>query len=195
MDVDHKSSIGSFSTGPNPKKRQISFRLTIPSKQPKLPYQQRTGASRYTSFLLERNQFSPPDTPTSSTTAALDEDPFYDSDTDVSINSISPVGTNPYTSTHEYDLPSQHFSNTLFTSSRSTSTESSSMGPSNTTKPAASWSQTVQDKLKKAYQVVAERELFKDSPVWSAMLAARLNPPAGAYPHFLTRPFLLILMF
>lgn len=180
MDVDHKS-LGSLSSAPNLKKRQIAFRLNYPSKRAKLQHQQRIAAPKYTSFLLERTQSATPDTPSSSTTN-LDEDPFYDSDTELA----SPSG--PYDAEKHYQYMLDHeksprhgllAESALPSATFSMDGEKSARDSPDAEKSQQTWDEYVKERLKKSYQQVSANNIFKDQPFWTALLEAKLNPPSG----------------
>jgi hypothetical protein len=182
MEPDHKASQGAFGAAASTKKRQISFRLAIPSKRPKLPYEQRTAASTFTSFYVEGGTNATPETPSSGTTN-WDDDPFYDQDTELAAATASSGLQSHYSKTYYHDafqvapqfsdpVPIIDLAGTQDDSARS------SLGSSHT---HSDLEQDVFDRLQKAYEVVQSQDLFKDSPVWSTLLEAKLNAPSGAY--------------
>jgi hypothetical protein len=181
MDVDHKVPLGSFGVGVNQKKRPISFRLTVPSKRQSLPYAQRTSASRYHSFYVAKDDAAEPDTPTS-TTLNWDDDPFYDSDAEPS-TLFAPYETDShYAHIFEHDSVPQppKFTSPVPITEASPSAETSPSPRPTMARPMAVSVKNSQDRLEKSYQRVESQQLFKDSPIWSALLEAKRKGPSGA---------------
>lgn len=180
MEVDHKGGPSSLASSGNPKKRSISFRLSIASKRAKLPYQQRTSASTYSTFYVEDDTTATPDTP--STLLTLDdEDPFFDNDAESSLPSFPNESESLYSSHLDHDT----FNSTpIFTSTgpnfdlHSTS-ESSSRFVRRSSANVSAKEQTILDRLCKSYDKVESEDLFKDCPIWSAWLEAKRNGPSG----------------
>jgi len=180
MEVDHKSSLSSFGGSTNAKKRPISFRLTVPSKRRKLPYEQRSAATNHHSFHVERDLVVSPDSPTS-TTANCDEDPFYDSDGD-SAPSYFPQDSEGYYSSqfeHDSSLYPPMFSASAPQLEGETGGYSSSSSSSRSAIPLVPDLSKIQERLKQAYAAVESKQLFQDCPMWSALLEAKQNGCSG----------------
>lgn len=180
MDVDHKASLGSFGGSVNTKKRPISFRLTVPPKRRKLPYEQRSAATNYRSFYVDRDQYAAPDTPTS-TTATLEEDTFYDSDGDTAPSFFAQDSNSHYSSQFEHDssLYPPMFASSAPKMVGETPTEYSSSSGSKFSAPLVSNASKAQARLKQAYESVESKQLFKDCPMWSALLEAKQKGCSG----------------
>lgn len=194
MEVDHKGGSSSLASSGNPKKRSISFRLSIASKRAKLPYQQRTSASTYSTFYVEDDTTATPDT--SSTLLAMDDDdPFFDNDAESSLPSFPNEAESLYSSHLDHDT----FNSTpIFTSTGpnfdlNSNSESSSRFVRRPSTNVSAKEQAILDRLSKSYNKVETEDLFKDCPIWSAWLEAKRNGPSGTFSstNILTMPFYL----
>jgi hypothetical protein len=183
MDVDIKSSLGSYGGAGNSKKRPISFRLTVPSKRQSLPYHQRASASTYHTFYVSRDGSAAPDTPTSST-AFLEEDPFYDSDTDYVPSFLHSTAESHYLLPFEQQEAKKKpmFTKPVTAGANSSGIESQASSSAGPSRPGVKYPESVYDRLSKSYEVVESQELFKDSPMWSALLEAKQSGPSD--PRF-----------
>lgn len=182
MEVDHKGVSSSLASSGNPKKRSISFRLSIASKRAKLPYEQRSSASTYSTFYAEDDAAATPDT--SSTLLALDdEDPFFDNDAESSLPSFPNDSEGLYSSFLDHDA----FTSTpLFTSTgpsfdQQNTSDSSSRFVRRPSSSASAKEQHILDRLSKSYERVESEQLFKDCSLWSALLEAKRNGPSGTF--------------
>lgn len=182
MEVDHKGGSSSLASSGNPKKRSISFRLSIASKRAKLPYEQRTSASTYSTFYVEDDATATTDT--ASTVLALDdEDPFFDNDAESSLPSFPNESEGLYSSMLDHDA----FNSTpIYTSTgpifdQSLMSDSSSRFVRRPSSNVSAKEQAILDRLAKSYEKVETDDLFKDCPIWSAWLDSKRNGPSGAF--------------
>lgn len=179
MDVDVKSSLGPYGAGGNPKKRPISFRLTVPSKRQSLPYHQRSSAATSHTFYVSKDGSAEPDTPSSIT----DEDPFYDSDAEPVALFLSNEFESPFSQSFEQverEKKPRFTKPVMLGPSLSSSDNSASPGASSY-RPLFRSPDSVLERLEKAYEVVESNDLFKDSPLWQALLEAKKSGPEGAF--------------
>lgn len=182
MEVDNKSGTGAQGGGANQKKRGISFRLSIPSKRQKLPYQQRSSASRYSSFYVEEEENVSPGSPTTQL-AMEDEDLYFDNDAESMLPHFPSDPDSNYPSQLEHDsfasLPI--FTSPVQIGEGQVLNEATPRYSSHRASSHLPTQQSVQERLQKSYERVESEKLFKDCPFWSALLEAKKNGPSGTF--------------